>query len=339
MKICIFCTELFKLLYWKITEIGGSTLKYFRQKIGIFIIGLFLICGPLNVQASEAGYGVSPLLPDNQLGDVSYFNLFVRPGATQELSLQLTNQETEPKTLQIIPTTAITTQQGVIDYTAKTAELSRGPVISELISPAQTVELTAKETKIVSFTLSMPKKSFQGVLLGSFLIQEVGQLTSNEGINNLFVYQIGLMLRENKTLPKPDVSFAKLTLNNNQLTIQVQNKNGRLLEGTFKGVLTGTKESFTQEIQLAPNTTAQIQLPFGHLPKGGATLELSFTPSKEHHFSYHQNFFLHGKKDALKLTQLPLSWQYLLGAILILGGLLFALSIWWVRRKRVPSNR
>lgn len=293
---------------------------------------------PLQVSAASAGYGVTPLLPENQLGNDSYFNLLVKPGSTQQLSLQLTNQETTPKTLQIIPTTAITTQQGVIDYTAKTAELVHGPVISELISPAQTVALSAKETKVVSFTLTMPKKNFQGVLLGAFLIQEVGQATSNAGLNNQFVYQIGLMLRENKSLPQPDISFTKLTLTDNQLTIQVQNKNGRLLTGTLKGVLVGTKESFTQEIQLAPNTTAQIHLPFEQLPKGGATLELSFTPSKEHQFSYRQNLFIHGKDEALKLSQLPLSWQYLLGALLVLGGLLFVLIFWWNRRTSAPFN-
>lgn len=288
----------------------------------VFLIGFLFCYFPLQTQAAGAGYGVSPLLPENQLDDATYFNLLVTPDNTQELHLQLSNQEDQAKTLKITPATASTSNTGTIQYTTTKAELLNGPVLSELLSPPQTITLQGKETKIVTFTLTLPKQPFQGILLGSFFIEEVNQDTSSPGLNNQFAYEIGLMIRESKKLPAPKLSFNNLQLKNNDLSIQLANQKGRLSVGTLKATLVGKEQAFSKELQLAPNTDAQIGLPFEELPTGASTLKLTFTTDNGKRFEYQQAIYLHNRGDEMKLTKLPIPWQWI-----VVGGIFVALLI------------
>ena len=294
--------------------------------------------GSLHVQAVGAGYGVTPLLPKNQLDDASYFNLLVSPQSSQKLTLQLTNQEDDEKTIRITPTTARTNQQGNIEYASNKADLNKGPAISELLSPPQTITLAAKETQVVSFTLTLPATSFEGILLGSFLIQEVLSETTSAAINNQFAYQIGLMVRESTVLPEPKMTFDHLQLTDEALFVTLTNQNGRLLSGTLKGILTNTEQSFTQGIQLAPNSTAKIRLPFGVLSSGAAYLKLTFSPSEDNQFSYEQSLYLHQGNKALEMIQLPFSWQLLLGIALVLGLIVLSL-VFWLMKHKLTKNK
>ena len=65
-----------------------------------------------------AQYTVSPVIPNNQRTSVSsYFDLIVKPGQKQDLTVAVTNQSSAPRTLHLSLTTAFTQHNGVIGYT------------------------------------------------------------------------------------------------------------------------------------------------------------------------------------------------------------------------------
>ncbi|WP_368251224.1 DUF916 domain-containing protein [Enterococcus sp. 2201sp1_2201st1_B8_2201SCRN_220225] len=305
-----------------------------KRSLLVILFIFFLSYAPVQAQATGAGYGVTPLLPENQLDEATYFNLLVAPGDTQRLSIQLTNQENQPKILHIAPTTATTSNIGAIQYTTTKPELLKGPVLSELLSAPKTVTLQSQETKIIDFTLTMPQESFQGILLGSFLIQEVGQNSNANGIANQFAYEIGLMIRESKKLPSMKISFHKLQLNNNDLTIQFKNQSGRLVSGTLKAKLVGKKQSFSKELQIAPNTASQIIFPFEKLPTGATSVKLTFTTDKGEKFDYQQGIYLYSQEGKLQLTKLSISWQWLITGGIFLAVCLLAITILFFKKHK-----
>lgn len=77
----------------------------------------------------------------------------------------------------IEPNTAITNQNGVIDYSkhGHKKDSSLKYAFSDLISPKQEIVIKGNETKKVPFTIQMPKESFDGIILGGFYVQEINK--------------------------------------------------------------------------------------------------------------------------------------------------------------------
>ncbi|WP_054025664.1 DUF916 and DUF3324 domain-containing protein [Bacillus sp. FJAT-28004] len=178
-------------------------------------IGLGMVANHDTAFAGSMSYSVKANIPKNQINKkLTYFDLKMSPGSKQTISLTVKNGSTEEIELIIEPNTAITNQNGVIDYSKHDHEKdsSLKYAFSELITPKQKVTLKGNETKNVPFTIQMPEKSFDGIILGGFQIYEINQTDKTQAnhnvqINNKFSYVIGVKLTETEKSVRPDLKL------------------------------------------------------------------------------------------------------------------------------------
>ncbi|MFX4118909.1 WxL protein peptidoglycan domain-containing protein, partial [Enterococcus faecalis] len=76
-----------------------------------------------------------------QQSSVSYYDLKVSPGSTQEFKLRLKNVSDQPIKVRVDANNGLTNKNGALDYSQHGKKLLVSPTFEELISPSQTVEL------------------------------------------------------------------------------------------------------------------------------------------------------------------------------------------------------
>lgn len=178
-------------------------------------IGLGFVTSHDMVFAGTMNYSVKANIPENQINkNLTYFDLKMSPGSTQTISLTVKNGSAEPIELMIEPNTAITNQNGVIDYSKQEYEKdsSLKYAFSDLISPKKKVTLQGHEAKEVPFTIQMPQESFDGIILGGFYIYQINQADDPEETNhvqlkNEFSYVIGVKLAETENTVQPNLKL------------------------------------------------------------------------------------------------------------------------------------
>ncbi|MBU5365852.1 DUF916 domain-containing protein [Enterococcus devriesei] len=285
-------------------------------------------------QAATFGFGASPIFPENQIDGASYFDLQVKKDQQQTLYIIVENFDDQPKTLEITPTTAFTNTIGQIEYSLNDHKPTSGPNFKELVSVPQTVHLEAKEQKQVTFQLTIPEKGFSGSLLGGFQILDQNAPT-NGGIQQELAYVIGVMLREDKALPAPQLTLENFTTAKEDVAAKLANTSGRLishyqLSGELRSI-TGKEISLTdQTISVAPHDSFTLQLPTEKPPTSGLyTIKLTIKGEKA--FSFDRWVFLHQQNNQLQIYELAL-WPFILALAFILGSLI--LFIWKKRKEK-----
>ncbi|MDM5452026.1 DUF916 and DUF3324 domain-containing protein [Peribacillus simplex] len=194
------------------------------MKKGLFILIVSLLIGLGIISQNETAfagtmeYSIKANIPKNQINKkLTYFDLYMKPGAEQTISLTVKNNSSEKIDLMIEPNTAVTNQNGVIDYSKNNQKKDRSLkyAFSDLISPKQKVTLKGNQTKKVPFTIQMLDEPFDGVILGGFYVYEINQGAKkqeddNVQINNEFSYVIGVKLTETDKRVKPNLKLNKV---------------------------------------------------------------------------------------------------------------------------------
>lgn len=188
-----------------------------KKQIKCFILISFFIslCCVTKVtgHAQTPRFTVTPELPQNQVSDVTYFDLLVNHETEQNLTVALHNTSPDPLTIKASALNSYTASTGIIAYQAEqTAEENQGISFSELIeNPRQTIQLAPGESYQVHFTLSMKGKEFAGEILGVFAFEEEPSETTESQQTNLqanYKIQQGVRLRQNvATMPDPQLSL------------------------------------------------------------------------------------------------------------------------------------
>lgn len=177
-----------------------------------FFISLFCFI-KVTGYAQTTRFTVTPELPQNQLSDVSYFDLLVTDETKQDLTVALHNTSSDPLTIKATALNSYTASTGIIAYQAEqTAEENQGISFSQLIeNPRQTIKLDPGESHQVHFTLSMKGEEFEGEILGVFAFEEEPSETTESQQTNLqanYKIQQGIRLRQNvATMPDPQLSL------------------------------------------------------------------------------------------------------------------------------------
>ncbi|MCP0887448.1 DUF916 and DUF3324 domain-containing protein [Ligilactobacillus sp. WILCCON 0076] len=194
-----------------------KNLCYFLTVIlGVF--GLLLFAKPIVANASSgAGFTVSAVIPDNQYTkSATYFDLKVSPNQTQTVYVNVSNLTNKTKTITAYPNTAYTSDSGSEAYNKnKLTGLSSAPyLLSDIFGEPQKVTVGPKATKQVAFTLTMPAKSYKGILEGAFYFLDSStssaQATNQKGmsIKNRFALALGVVLREDtSTIVSPHLKM------------------------------------------------------------------------------------------------------------------------------------
>lgn len=191
----------------------------------------------------DQSVSVSTKLPDNQIDkNQSFFDLLLEKGQEQELEVVLTNNTDKEVTMETAANTAITNQNGAVDYswdveTAKKAaeknnenkdnipiDLKTIKFDSSLKYPFSTIASMDKEVVVPASSsvttkvkVKMPDEDLPGVIAGGIYLSQKeatdAEEDNNQGvqIKNKFVYVVGVQMRQKEDISEltPEMKLDK----------------------------------------------------------------------------------------------------------------------------------
>ncbi|MHC5252787.1 DUF916 and DUF3324 domain-containing protein [Listeria kieliensis] len=327
--------------------------------ISFLLVGCFLLfSGPTGAKAeSSMGFSVNTILPANQVDKTkTYFDLEMKPGQVQELSVVLTNAKNKAITIENHANTAITNDNGIVDYSQANPKLDQTLKypFSKLADVEQTTTIPAHGQKTVKIKVTMPKESFDGIVLGGLHFKEQEskkQKTKNDEnvqIENRYAYVIGVRLVETKKAVQPDLKLNAIKPSQinyrNVLKANLQNTKPVIIQG-FKVDAKVTKRGKDQvlfqekkeNMRIAPNSNFNYGINWNNqeFKPGKYTLHLTAWGSGKK-WTFTKNFEI--KRDeaakwndkAVELERDYTMWYVIGGVILVL---LLLIGVYLLGRK------
>ena len=267
------------------------------------ILGILLsiaLCFSQPTFAEKMDLGVQTIPSEKQIDKTkSYFDLRVKPGEKQTISLLLSNSSDKEMKVAIETNTAVTNQNGIIDYKQpqQKPDDTLSVQFSDLISGEKEVTIGAKQTKEVDFTLTIPKTTFKGAVLGGIYVKKIE--TNEEKnkqkevqIKNEYSVAIGVLLSESDEQVTSNLVLNEVhpSLENYRtvVTANIQNTQPKLegemtvqAEITEKGkekVIHSTKK---ENMKMAPNSNFNFPISWNNEPlkPGRYTIDVSIQTS------------------------------------------------------------
>lgn len=225
--------------------------------------------------------GVTAIIPENQIDKAqSYFDLLMTPGQEQELEVKLSNSSDEDVTVEVFANTAMTNDNGVVDYsTVETPENRDSSLVNSIADIAMTEnEVKVPKQSVVSakIKVKMPAEAYKGVITGGIYVTEKDEKKKEDDkgaggvqIKNKFVFVVGLQLRTEESLEGlvPDLVLDKTKILPKQVNfrnfvgINLQNTapiyirdlevDAKIYRDNSKEVLHETKQ---ESLKMAPNS-------------------------------------------------------------------------------------
>jgi hypothetical protein len=312
---------------------------------------------------NNVGYTVRPVLPANQITKkVSYFDLRVKPGQTQQLQIVVTNTSNRSQKFRISVNQAVTNTNGVIDYSQsnpkRDSSLKVGTADIFSKNATQTVTIPANGQKQVSLSYTMPAKKIRGIILGGIYVAQLNpENAKSDGqimIKNAFAYAIGLSLQEGATV-KPDLRLDRVATAQinarNYVTANLQNfqpgilqklsVNARVTKAGSNQTLLSQKQG---QMGMAPNSNFNFGIPWGNeaLVAGNYTLYLT-AKSGDQQWRFVRNFAINGPtiKRLNRHVLTPTQPNYLLYLLLILLIIILLAIIGYLiyRNRHTPDTK
>lgn len=280
----------------------------------IIIYSLCIICFAAILPASGAyaadmSYSVKANLPENQQDkEHTYFDLLMEPSKKQTISITFENHSENPIELEINYQTAQTNDNGVIDYkgTKEKKDSSLKYELKDLIAGDQTIKLNSKEKKEVPYTITMPEKKIEGILLGGFHIHKKSKEESRNQkfqIKNDYSYVIGLQLTEteNKVNPELKLNTVEPGLNNYRTALfaNLQNTTATIIKDmtvTAEVYKENGNETLHKTVKnnqsMAPNSNYNFSISWDNQPfqPGKYRLKLNAVDKAGHKWSFTKEF-------------------------------------------------
>ncbi|MBC1651007.1 DUF916 and DUF3324 domain-containing protein [Listeria booriae] len=304
---------------------------------------------PVTTDASEMNFSVSANLPENQMDKTkTYFDLKMSPGMEQTITVTMTNQTDDEITVLASVNTAVTNDNGIIDYSQTDPKLDETLIhpISNLTDSASEVVLAPNSSKEYPITIKMPNETFDDTILGGIHFQEKTEKTNTDDaktiqIENKYAYIIGLMLRQNDTGVKADLQLNDITPTQinyrNVVTANLQNTEATILKDlevdakVFKKDGTSVlHENFEDNLRMAPNSNFNFPVSWNNQAFKAGTYRMEMVArSGEQVWRWTEYFTISGKdadsfNDKAVEIEKDYTWLYiLLGSLLALLILLF----------------
>lgn len=366
-------------------------MRYCMTRIGwkkkLVALGLTVLClggmrGPIaygdnddNTSANTGvGYSVQKVDPGNEVNDASsFYDLAVKPGEKRTIKAKLVNPSDEEITIESKLYTASTNQNGEISYSSQPDEFDDSlkiklTDIGEITSSDVKATLKPNSDKTISATIQVPKDAKDGVILGSWYFEKLGQGEADKDdkgivIKNKYSYAMAIKLTVNKEIETPNLNLLSVTtgLNNYRKVINanIQNDQPAVVSNLSmtaqvmkKGQFDVLYENSAESMIMAPNSNFPFPVFLGEeqLKAGDYTLKMTakaVDPKWEAKtWEWTQDFTI-TSEEARKLNEEAINdphqetqwWLYALiglGIVLILGLLLFLLL---KRRKRKQREK
>ena len=303
--------------------------RLLQNAVWIFLFISFVYFPVTRGYAETPRFTVIPELPQNQLSDVSYFDLLVTDETKQDLTVALHNTSSDALTIKATALNSYTASTGIIAYQAEqTAEENQGISFSQLIeNPRQTIKLGPGESHQVHFTLSMKGEEFAGEILGVFAFEEEPSETTESQQTNLqanYKIQQGIRLRQ-------PTAFGKISV---KTIIREQDSGNKV--GGFSA----------EDFQIAPNSVLELFSAFDQniLEPGTYMLRIELNAPKGT-WVFEDSVVVDRKQAKLINRQTTLGAAYLqkqywlyAGGILLFLLVLLLLFIFYKRRNKAEVD-
>lgn len=161
--------------------------------------------------APAVGFTYEVVKPDNQNSDASYFDLRMKTGQKQTVTVKLKNFGTEVLPMSVKLNGAKTNSNGVIEYQPNTIENDSSLKFDfvDIVKAPETIEIPASGEVDLNLDITMPETSFDGIIAGGIQLQSMREQDAQQSgmIINKYAYVIGMVLSESDKEVKPDITF------------------------------------------------------------------------------------------------------------------------------------
>ncbi|CAM2806425.1 DUF916 and DUF3324 domain-containing protein [Dellaglioa algida] len=335
-------------------------------------LGLFNKSVEAAAPANNIGYSVQSIQSDKQVKESlkqSYFDMQLDAKAEETISVKIFNSSDKALKIRNAVYTASTNDNGQLEYTKKLEKKDidksmKYPLASlTKMDSGSVVTVPAKGSKIVKATITMPKDSFDGVLLGSWYFEKVddsAKASSNKkgiSISNAYSYAIGIKILEKKTVePNMNLLSVKAGMRNYRKGVfpVFQNDTAVIIPKLTiksqimkKGSSTVLQETTLKNLSMAPNSNFKFPMLYdkGQLESGDYTLKAVATSGKNT-WNFNKNFTITNddaskyNKEAIADPKKPMNplWYVALGlGLAILFVLIFFLIKRYVDKKKADK--
>ncbi|MDR1012734.1 MAG: DUF916 and DUF3324 domain-containing protein, partial [Lactobacillales bacterium] len=254
-----------------------NLLKYMLVLIFVGIVGVLI---SYHTKAENDHYlGVQPIISDDQYDkNKTYYDLKPILGRTYDFQAELMNSADTPIVVRVKIASAVTNENGIIDY-ANTGNKKKDQTLNfelaDHIEYQEKIEIPAKSSTQYSFQLTAPRESFEGLIVGgvNFLEEPLNSqnLENKKGdtsFNSQYSYLIGIVLHGTVDPVKSDMRlnyvFADLDNYHNSLNANLSNPTASLITDMKSNVKIYDKsdtkrkkvlyEDNSQAKQMAPNS-------------------------------------------------------------------------------------
>lgn len=339
-----------------------------RKIIGIVgaFAAVFLVCGAFQSTvkaATSMPYSVSAVLPDNQMDKTkTYFDLKMRPGEKQMIEVELTNAADRDITVEMSANTAITNDNGIVDYSYmghKFDKTLKHP-FSSLAKMERETTIPKQSSKRVQVALTMPENGFKGTILGGLRFNEKEaenakqKKASGVQIENKYAFVVGVVLQESDEKSKENFDLGNIKPSQvnfrNVLKANVQNKAALIVpEMEIKAYVTkkgGKKvlfETNKEHLRMAPNSNFNYGISWDNKPfkPGKYTLHMQLKASDKT-WKWKKDFEIE-RKEAKKFNDRAVELEkdytmyYIIGGAILVLILLVVVYLLGRRSRRTKS--
>ncbi|ALS00767.1 cell surface protein [Enterococcus silesiacus] len=341
-----------------------------KRIVSLLLLIIMIGLAPLKASAQDGtmNFSVTAVIPENQIDKTkTYFDLKMKPGQVQELEVLMNNPLDKEVTVENYANTAITNDNGIVDYSNSDPTLDKTlkapfSIISEVEKEST---IPAKSSKTLKVKVTMPDEELDGVILGGLHFTEKEDKTKenkdNSGvqIKNRFAFAIGVLIRENDNVIKPDLLLGKIQPSQvnyrNVLKANIQNTQPVIiqkLEVDARVTKKGSKETLFEQkkpgIRMAPNSNFNFGTSWENeeFKAGKYTLHMNVSNGSEK-WKWSKDFEI-SQKDAKKLNEQavelkvdPTNW-YIFGGVaaaVLLMIITFAFSQYISKKKQQKRKK
>lgn len=319
---------------------------------------LFILFSGVKVSAAEMSFAVQAVIPENQIDKTqSYFDLKMQAGQSQDLTVEMRNDTSEAVTVNVLPNTATTNQNGIVEYNNTTNKKDNSLKVSfkDIATAEKEVTIPAKSQKQVKIHVQMPKDAYDGVVLGGIYFTEKStdkkdDTSKGSQIVNRYAYVIGVKLTETDKVVDPELRLnnVKATQVNyrNVFTANIQNYEAAILKdlkidgkiyrkGSDKVLYSASRDN----LRMAPNSNFDYAISLDNKPfKPGKYTFKGVAKSGTKEWKFEKDFEIKGttarsfNKNAVSLER-DYTWVYLLIGFLLFMLLLIVIIILMIKLK------
>ena len=294
-------------------------------------------------------FTVKAVISHNQIDKkLTYYDLQVHPQQKQTLKMVVTNLGTKKLKVDLNINNAYTSQNGIISYDKSYVHLYKAqqPALSDLVQGKRhkSIVIDPQQSQTVKFTYQAPKTSFRGIILGGITASAAvgNSRKKNLTIQNRIRYVTGVVLRSQSHKVNPHLTLGanvRAQSRNMQSGLNFELRNAQpinLSKMKLRVRITPKTKNMPlrklNNMQMAPNSTWQVFVPYKKLTAGTYVLHLNVKEKPGWEQNFTRKFTItKSQENTLSKEKTARNWPILtwillivvLGIVLVIGYLLW----------------